>query len=130
MNYIVIIGILIIIILAIFGERIYTKIIETLWSKENPDKINGTKVKLGEFDNLGPNPPKQLVGVITHCSDNKYRVDFVEPLMRDGVMENYATITARHAGHPISRMSKRGILAVCGSFESGHGFIALVARAK
>ena len=130
MNQIVIVGILVVIFLALFGEKAYMKINEAIWSKEKPERINGSRVKLGGFDNLGPNPPKQLQGVISYGSNNWYRIDFDEPFMRNGVWENYAMISARHEGHPVSRMSKRGILGVNGSFESGHGFIGLVAKAK
>jgi hypothetical protein len=130
MNYIVIIGILVVVFLAVFGKKAYMKINETIWSKEKPERVNGSKVRLGGFENVGPNPPKQLLGVISYGSENWYRIDFDEPFMRDGTRENYAMITARHAGYPVSRMSKRGILGVNGAFESGHGFIAIVAKAK
>jgi hypothetical protein len=130
MNYIVVVGILAVILLALFGDKAYMKINETIWSKEKPEKISGSKVKLGRFDNLGPNPPKQLLGVISYCSENSYRIDFEEPFMGDGTRERYVVFTARHRGYPVSRMSKRGTLGVNGSFESGHGFIGLVAKAK
>jgi hypothetical protein len=130
MNHIVIVGILVVIFLALFGEKAYMKINETIWSKENPERINGGRVKLGGFDNLGPNPPKQLQGFISYCSNNWYRIDFNEPFMLNGTRENYAMITARHRGYPVSRISKRGILGVNGSFESGHDFIGLIGKAK
>ncbi len=129
MNYLVIIGIIIAILVILFFDNVFIKVNGIIWSKENPDKINRTKVRLFEFENMDPNPPMELVGTITHFSDNLYRINFDEPFMRDGLKENYATIIARHKGYPISRMSKRGILAVSGKFESGHDFIALVAKA-
>jgi hypothetical protein len=113
-----------------FGEKAYMKFNKTVWSKEKPHRINGCRVRIGGFDNLGPNPPEQLMGVISYYSGNQYGIDFEEPFIRDNIRENYAIITARHAGYPISRMSTRGILGVNGVLESGHGFIGLVAKAK
>jgi len=128
MSYVVIFGILLIIFLGLFGEKAYMKLNETIWSREKPEKINRCRVRLGQFDNLGPNPPKQLQGIILFDSDNWYRIDFDKPFIRNGVLENFAMITARHKGYPVSRMSKRGILGVNGYFESGHAFIGLVAK--
>jgi len=114
--------------MALFGEKLITKFNSNLWSKEKPEKIIGTKVRLGEFDGLGPNPPEMLVGNINSFEKDKYHIDFDEPAIIDGIKENYATVSARHSGHPVSRISKRGILAVGGKFESGKGFISLIAK--
>ncbi len=130
MNPIVIIGFLVLIILVLFGEKLFMKANELLWGREKPEKINGIKVRLGEFDWLGPVVPDQLIGTISDLSDNRYRIDFDEPLILHGKKVRYAIVVARHTGYPVSRMSRRGILAVSGEFESGEAFIALIAKAK
>ena len=114
--------------MAVFGEKLIMKFNSIIWSKEKPEKIIGTKVRLGEFDGLGQNPPELLVGNIKSYENDKYYIDFDEPAIIDGIKENYATVTARHLGHPVSRISKRGILAVGGKLESGKGFISLIAK--
>ena len=100
-----------------------------IWSKEKPEKVIGIEVRLGEFDGLGPNPPKQLIGIVSDYSEGLYRIKLESPFTsQDGHTETYAKVSARHDGFPISRISKRGILGVNGSFESGNGFIALLAK--
>ena len=114
--------------MAVFGEKLVMKFNAIIWSKEKPEKIIGLKVRLGEIDGLGPNPPEVLVGNIKSFEKEVYHIVFDEPATIDGVKETYATVSARHLGHPVSRISKRGILAVGGKLESGKGFISLIAK--
>ncbi len=86
------------------------------------------RVRLAQFDGLGPNPPEELSGSINDFKEGVYRINFDEPIVLDGKKENYVSVSARHGGYPVSRISKRGILAVGGSFESGRGFISLIAK--
>jgi hypothetical protein len=130
MDYIIYIGILLIILLAFFGEKAFMRINALIWAEEKPDKINGIRVRLGQFDGIGPNPPKQIYGIISHCANNRYRINFDEPFEYQGKKENYAVLTARHAGYPVSRMGRHSILAVNCEFESGYGCIASIAKAK
>ena len=116
------------ILFAIFGEKIMMKFNAIFWSKEKPDKIIGLRVRLAEFDGLGPNPPELLRGSIIEYIDGRYRINLDEPTTIDGKNENYAIVSAKHGGYPVSRISKRGILAVGGKFESGRGFISLIAK--
>ena len=128
MNPVIIVLVLLIIFLAIFGEKLIIKFNEVIWSKEKPDKIIGVKVRLRDFDGLGKNPPDELTGVIADFSHGGYRIQFEKPFIFDGNEENYAIVSARHVGFPVSRISKRRILAVGGKLESGRGFISLIAK--
>jgi hypothetical protein len=95
-------------------------------TREKPEHIIGTKVRLGEVDGLGPTPPKLPYAVVSNYSDDKYRLDFIEPFSFEGKLEKYALVSARHVGYPVSRLSKRSPLAVNGVLESGKGFVALI----
>ncbi len=128
MDNMIYIAIFLVILLAIFGEDAYTKINEFIWAEEKPKKINGVRVRLGQFDGLGPNPPEQIIGVITYCTSKQYRIDFDTPFDYDGKKEHYALVSARHMGYPVSRMTKRSILAVVCAFESGLTCIANIAK--
>ena len=96
-------------------------------AREKPEHIIGTKVRLGEVDGLGPTPPKLPYAVVANYSNDQYRLDFIEPFSFEGKSEKYALVSARHAGYPVSRLSKRSLLAVNGVLESGKGFVALIA---
>ena len=98
--------------------------------RERPDRIVGAHVRLAEIDGVGPTPPAVVEGVVQSFDGRSYRVTFDAPVEMGGRTEHYATVSARHAGYPVSAASKRGILAVHGLLESGQGFIALFARAK
>ncbi len=128
MNPIIISLIILILVLAIFGKKLLMKLNEILWPDEKPDKIMGLRVRLGEFDGLGQDPPDELTGFISDFSDGTYQIQFEKPFLFDGNEENYAIVRARHLGFQVSRIRKRGILAVDGKFESGRDFISLIAR--
>ncbi len=98
--------------------------------REHPDRILGARVRLGRIDGVGPTPPAVVEGIVQSFDGRSYRVAFARSVEMAGRTEHYATVSARHVGHPVSAASKHGILAVNGHLESGQGFIALLARAK
>ena len=98
--------------------------------REHPILILGEKIQLQEPEGLGANPPEIPQGVIWHFEEGTYRVQFVKPLTIDGQTTKGATITARHAGFPISRAIRRRFAkrAVCGKLDTGEQFIAMIRR--
>lgn len=126
-----VVGLLILLLLiAVFGETVMMLLRSIIFAKEMPEKIIGQKVRLRQFEGLGPSPPDTLFGYISNFSEGVYQIDFEEPFyLHNNQPETYAKIRARHGGFPVSRVSKRRILTVGGKFESGTGFIALIRKA-
>ncbi len=102
-----------------------------LWfgSREKPDRIKGVTVQFLEADGLGPEPPKLPYAVVSGFEDGRYRLDFIEPFDFEGNSEKFTLVSARHVGHPISRLGRRRLIAVNAFLESGRGFVVLIAPA-
>jgi hypothetical protein len=88
----------------------------------------GERIQLREPEGLGDNPPEMPEGVIWNFENDTYRVKFTQPLMIDGRATKGASITARHAGFPISRAKRHvfGTRAICGKLDTGEQFTAMI----
>lgn len=93
---------------------------------EHPDRVIGVRVRFAEEDYKFPVTMPDAV--LEEFKDGIYRAVFVEPIVSNFGRIHYADITARHAGHPISRIGKRGVM-INGKLESGEGFISRLIRA-
>ena len=122
---------LVYVIIAIIGVAIIYKATGgRAWfgTHERPEKILGRHLKILEPDGLGPTPPNLPEAIVTHYDKSIYTLEFVEPFRFEGRVEKFVFISARHAGYPISRVKKYGLLAINGTLESGKGFIANLIR--
>jgi hypothetical protein len=99
-----------------------------LGGAENPRKVLGARIRLSEFDGLGPEPPN-ATGVIESFDGEEYRLRFEHPVNVAGTNVSGAAIRARHRGYPVSSAGRFGILAVAGRMESGAQFICSIKRA-
>ena len=97
-------------------------------SKEIPEKILGIHIEIKEPDGLAVNPPAIPEAIVTHYDNEKYKLEFTQPLIINNRTENYVYASARHVGYPIYRVKKSGILGVNTILESGEKFIACINR--
>lgn len=97
---------------------------------ERPERIVGATVALVELDGLGTSPPSTIEATVQEWSptDRTYRLVFVSPQEVGGRQESFATVSARHAGYPVSSAGRRRVLAVAGYMQSGAAFIACIRR--
>ena len=94
--------------------------------EEEPQRILGSRVVLREIDWVGANPPEKVYGTIESYESGNYKLRFDSPVNIDGQLESFARFSARHAGHPVSKVGRLGLLAVQGAFESGAPFMSSI----
>jgi hypothetical protein len=122
---------LVYIIIAIMGIAIiYSATGGCAWfgTHERPNKILGTRLKITDTDGLGRTPPNLPEAIAIHYENGTYKLEFVETFNFGGRVEKFVYVKARHVGYPISRVKKRGLLAINGTLESGVSFIANLIR--
>ncbi len=95
---------------------------------EHPDRILGVRVRFSEVDGLTKYTTTLPSAIIRTFENGTYHAEFVEPFEWESTKESFVDLSPRHVGYPISKVRKRGVLAVCGILESGRQFISLLNR--
>jgi hypothetical protein len=97
---------------------------------EDPTRVIGTLLLLREPDGLGPDAP-ELPPIIVHSfSGGVYEAEFARSFDYGGQTRKRVSLSARHAGYPVSGVSVRGITAVNAEMDGDVRFIAVLNRPR
>jgi hypothetical protein len=97
-------------------------------SEEKSNKVLGKKIIVREME-CAPNGLTKIKfppAIILSYENEEYKIMLERKVRLNRRLVQYATISARHVGYPVSSLKKTGLLAVAGRFDSGEDFIACI----